>query len=226
MKDDIVKAIVNILGRTGNEWATLNEIYEKVEAIRGEPNVNGGASIRRTIGDHCYASEHFKGGDPLFVYRGGGSGQYKLATPEAVAEVEIEKILKSFISDGTIVEYSDEPLIIRQKPTSQLIGRKAGSKPDYVAQEITKCRNGEENERFVFERECFKVKEIAGEKELAEMKWFFENKNDSEGYDILSFRKGAGGVKRIYIEVKSTTGGEDTPIDIFPKRARLCKGKH
>ena len=223
MKDDIVKAIANILERTGNEWATLDEIYREVEIIRGEPNANGGASIRRTIGDHCFASEHFKGGEPLFVYRGSGSGQYKLATPEAMAEIEIKKILKLIPSD-VVVEFSDEPLNIRQEPESHSLERKAGNKPDYIAQEITKCKNGEENEALIFEEEYAKVKTFAGEKELAEMKQFFENKNDSEGFDILSFRMGDDGLKRIYIEVKSTTGGEETPIDISSNELAYAKG--
>ena len=204
MKDDIAKAIANILARTGNEWATLDEIYKEVEIIRGEPNANGGASIRRTIGDHCFASEHFKGGDPMFVYRGSNSGQYKLATPNSIAEVEIRRILSTIPKDGPIVEFSDELPAIKEKPTTQSSSRRAGGRPDYVALEIVKSHNGEENERLVFEHEYAEVSRI-------------------EGYDILSFRKTNDGLKQIYIEVKSTTSGEEAPIDISASEVLSAK---
>lgn len=223
MKDDIAKAIANILARTGNEWATLDEIYKEVEIIRGEPNANGGASIRRTIGDHCFASEHFKGGDPMFVYRGSNSGQYKLATPNSIAEVEIRRILSTIPKDGPIVEFSDELPAIKEKPTTQSSSRRVGGRPDYVALEIVKSHNGEENERLVFEHEYAEVSRIASDRELQEMRRFFENKNDSEGYDILSFRKTNDGLKQIYIEVKSTTSGEEAPIDISASEVLFAK---
>lgn len=223
MKDDIAKAITNILARTSNEWATLDEIYKEVEIIRGEPNANGGASIRRTIGDHCFASEHFKGGDPMFVYRGSNSGQYKLATPNSIAEVEINRILSAMPKDGPTVEFNDGLPAIKEKPTAQSLSRRAGGRPDYIALEIVKSHNGEENERLVFEHEYAEVSKIAGDRELQEMRRFFENKNDSEGYDILSFRRINDGLKQIYIEVKSATCGEETPIDISANEILFAK---
>ena len=76
MKEDITKALINLHERTGKEWIDLKSIYEEVQAIRGVPNVNEGASIRRTLETYTKGFDTF-GGEELYESYEKGSGLYK-----------------------------------------------------------------------------------------------------------------------------------------------------
>lgn len=98
------------------------------------------------------------------------------------------------------------------------------SKPDYIANEIIKIKQGEKAEKDVYEYEINKVMQYEVDGLVEQMKEFFENKKDDEGYDILSFdidedRK----ISKMYIEVKSTKGGESTPIEISSGEVEFAK---
>ncbi len=75
MKDQVTRALIYYHNHN-KEWVSLKEIYKKVEEIRGEPNANGGASIRRLIESHSKASAGFKG-EELYISKGIGTGLYK-----------------------------------------------------------------------------------------------------------------------------------------------------
>ena len=56
------------------------------------------------------------------------------------------------------------------------------------------------------------------------MEEFFKSKKENEGYDILSFELNSkGDYVEKYIEVKSTTGNEETPIDITSNEISFAK---
>lgn len=76
MKDDVTKALLNLHDKTGKEWIELKLIYEEVEKIRGVPNANSGASIRRTLETYTRGFDTFKG-EELYLSYGKGSGLYK-----------------------------------------------------------------------------------------------------------------------------------------------------
>lgn len=76
MKDDVTKALLNLHEKTGKEWIELKLIYEEVEKIRGVPNANSGASIRRTLETHTRGFDAFKG-EELYISYEKGSGLYK-----------------------------------------------------------------------------------------------------------------------------------------------------
>lgn len=123
------------------------------------------------------------------------------------------------------IEYIPGVLNIRKyRKTDKTIQRK--SKPDYIAQEIVKNHQGIVNEKYVFELEIQRMYEEEATELVKVMEEFFENKRENEGFDILSFEKNEQGeyVKK-YIEVKSTKGGEETPIDITADEIEFAK-KH
>ena len=64
------------------------------------------------------------------------------------------------------------------------------------------------------------------DEQVKKMEEFFKNKNDTEGYDILSFELIDGEYQEKYIEVKSTqSSDEGTPIDITKGEIEFAK-KH
>lgn len=82
------------------------------------------------------------------------------------------------------------------------------SKIDYVLRQQKNIRLGAAGEQWVVEYEKKKLRSL-GLKSLANKVKWVSQKDDSKGYDILSYDKNG---KELYIEVKTTTGGERTPF--------------
>lgn len=374
MKEDITKALIRLHERTGKEWIDLKKIYEEVEKIRGVPNANKGASIRKTLETYTKGFETFKGVELYESYEK-GSGLYKSCAYDRYKFInginigdsfrldQLMKIFKisgqsgmmktnllnalvlitsenngvyndSVIENGTIqytgegkigkqaitknnktlfysresgipiylfskddkkryifegrVELYDDPYQVIENDindnkrlvwkfplrityqenheedlqtkeiTNEIIEienkffpqisaeqnelkyiegplnirkyRKTGKhvqrsgKPDFIAQEIIKNKQGVINEKNVYENELQRLSKEEAYEQIKRMKEFFNNKKENEGFDILSFEKDENG-KYIekYIEVKSTKGNEGTPIDITADEIDFAK---
>ena len=148
---------------------------------------------------------------------------------ETIEEIshEIVEISNKIDFDYNDITIDETPLEIRKYRKND-IERKINKskKPDYLAEELVKTKQGELNEKVIYERELKKLMELEAQEEVAKMVEFFKNRNDSEGYDILSFEQlEDGSLKEIYIEVKSTKGNEGTPIDITDNEIEFAK-KH
>ena len=146
---------------------------------------------------------------------------------EKIEEIsyEIVEISNNITFDNNNIIYDDSPLEIRKYRKND-IDRKINrtKKPDYIAEELVKTKQGELNEKVIYERELEKLMQFEADEEIAKMKAFYENRNDSEGYDILSYEQQEDGtLKEIYIEVKSTKGNEGTPIDITDNELEFAK---
>lgn len=372
--EDTRRAVIELHEETKKEWISLKEIYQKVEEIRKEPNVNNGASIRAALETHCKSSDAFRG-EELYILKEKKSGLYKSIYYDAINIIDnttigdiftrdqLMSIFKisgqsgmmktntlnalvlttseesiygdSNIENGTIqytgegqegdqtitknnktlfyskenklpvylftkdkkrrytfegrvelydkpyqtpendingkerlvwkfplkviysendmvdesikdisyeiieisnsiktdenkdIIYDENPLELRKYRKND-VDRKINrtKKPDYLAEELVKTKQGELNEKFIYERELQKIMELEAKEEVKRMEEFFNNRNDSEGYDILSFEQQEdGSLKEIYIEVKSTKGNEGTPIDITDNELEFAK-KH
>ena len=139
--------------------------------------------------------------------------------------IEISNSIQA--DDNKDIIYDESPLELRKYRKND-IERKINrtKKPDYLAEELVKTKQGELNEKVIYERELQKMMELEAKEEVERMKEFFKNRNDSEGYDILSFEQQEDeSLKEIYIEVKSTKGNEGTPIDITDNELEFAK-KH
>lgn len=95
MKEDITKALMNLHERTGKEWIDLKSIYKEVEKIRGVPNANDGASIRRTIETYTKGFNKFCGTE-LYISFKKGSGLYKSCAYDRYKFINNMKIGESF----------------------------------------------------------------------------------------------------------------------------------
>ena len=139
--------------------------------------------------------------------------------------VEISNSIQT--DDNKDIIYDESPLELRKYRKND-IDRKINrtKKPDYIAEELVKTKQGKLNEKVIYERELQKMMQLEAKEEVERMEEFFKNRNDSEGYDILSFEQQEdGSLKEIYIEVKSTKGNESTPIDITDNELEFAK-KH
>lgn len=134
---------------------------------------------------------------------------------------EFIKIKVEEITNDINIPEINEPLVIKpgklniKKYNSNKKAIKHQKKIDHIAEEIANTKQGEINEKTIFEAEIQRLNAENALSQVQEMEEFFQNKVDDEGYDILSFEKDKDGnyIKK-YIEVKSTQKGEETPIDI------------
>ena len=142
-----------------------------------------------------------------------------------IVDESIKDISYEIIEIWNSIQADDnKDIIYRKNDIERKINRT--KKPDYLAEELVKTKQGELNEKVIYERELQKIMELEAKEEVERMEDFFKNRNDSEGYDILSFEQQEdGSLKEIYIEVKSTKGNEGTPIDITDNELEFAK-KH
>lgn len=139
---------------------------------------------------------------------------------------KVEEIEESYFIDkeqNEELQYVDGLIEIRKyKKTENKVERK--NKPDYIAEEIVKSKQGEINEKRIYEMEIKRLENEGAKEQVKRMKEFFENKKENEGFDILTFELDKNGVYvEKYIEVKSTKGDEGTPIDITSTELEFAK---
>ena len=144
---------------------------------------------------------------------------------EVVYEIEKieDKVYSEMNSDSNELEFKEGKLNIRKyRKTNKKVQR--AKKPDYIAEEIIKTKQGIINEKAIYEIELKRLMEEEAKEQTKKMKEFFMNKKENEGYDILSFELDENGnyIEK-YIEVKSTKGNEGTPIDITIDEINFAK---
>ena len=134
----------------------------------------------------------------------------------------IEEEIEENIEQDTI-ELKEGTLKIRKYRRTG-IRQKRTSKPDYIAEEIIKSKQGIINETTIFKQERKRLLEEGANEQVEKMDEFFENKKENEGFVVLSFEKDENGeYKEKYIEVKSTKENEGTPIDITSNEIEFAK---
>ncbi len=138
---------------------------------------------------------------------------------------EVNVIFDKVTDNGLLPAFINAELEIRKYNNVEEKRKKIRvSKPDYISEEIVKTKNGEINEKKIFEIELEKMLELDAKEEAKKMEDFFYNRKDNEGYDILSFEQDENGnLIEKFIEVKSTKGPESTPIDITDNEINFAK---
>lgn len=190
---------------------------------------------------YTFEGEFVLSGDPYQVEDNGKKVYkfpFKLVTDDNEKVEETSEIIEK-ISDE-VVEISKEievpncntelvfksgPLEIRKYRKNESKNSKTRSKkPDYIAEQIVKSKQGELNEKLIYKEELKEVLKLGGKHQAELMEDFFKNKKENEGYDILSFELDENGdwIEK-YIEVKSTKGSESTPIDITANEIEFAK---
>lgn len=82
---------------------------------------------------------------------------------------------------------------------------------------------GDLGEEAVIIMEKNKLIELGREDLAEDVKWESRDKGDGLGYDISSWENIDGEFRKIYIEVKTTTGDINTPFDISDKEVLVSK---
>lgn len=172
---------------------------------------------------------NWKNNDPLmidwsvfefthFLYNWIGGPTQKDKIPREIQAYSVEYPDPKIVKADTIpleIDTSYESVDITTKGTPQ-------KKSDYDKKEAIRKRLGDRGELIVLEEE----KQILREgnlPDLAKMVELVSEKDDSAGYDILSYELRDG--KKKYIEVKSTTGTTSDPIVINLTSNEYQKGK-
>lgn len=122
-----------------------------------------------------------------------------------------------------------DQLMVSEHSSHSIVNSKTPLKIDYVKRQRENSRLGKIGELWVYKCEVKRLAD-AGRKDLAKKVVWHAQEDDSKGYDILSFDEEGN---EIYIEVKTTNGGINTPFFIsaqemavshaFPEKYRLYR---
>lgn len=112
----------------------------------------------------------------------------------------VEEVFKNYLRKQT-------PDLKRYTELPKLNPSFKGHDRDFIAEAIEKKEIGDAGEELVINYEKNRLRAM-GKSELADL---VKDAKDGEGYDILSFD---GNENRLYIEVKTTIGNENTPFDL------------
>ena len=82
---------------------------------------------------------------------------------------------------------------------------------------------GDLGEEIVLQLEKMRLKSLGLDDLIDSIKWVSKSEGDGLGYDIESWDVYDSNIEKIYIEVKTTTGKIDTPIDISAKEVEVSK---
>ena len=127
------------------------------------------------------------------------------------------------INDKKDITFIDKPIKIKKYNKNYNENNSSANK-DYISSEIVNTIQGNINEEIIFNYELNKVANLGATDKVEIMKNFFNNRKDSDGFDILSFDLDKNGkFHKKYIEVKSTKGNENTPIDITSNELEFAK---
>ena len=143
---------------------------------------------------------------------------------------EYEKIEKVYLElehesqkEKTLV-FIDEPIKIRRYDKNDYNKQLRKGKIDYVTREIINTAQGEITEKDILNYEKEQVMKFGDKKLVEEMQEFFDHKKNDEGYDMKSFTIDKyGNIIEKYIEVKSTKGNENVPIEITLNELEVAK---
>ncbi len=154
--------------------------------------------------------------------------EYEAKEDEEISQIagKVEEIGERYWTDketeGELKYVEGQVKIRKYRKAEGKLERK--SKPDYIAEEIVKSKQGEINEKRIYESEIKRLEHEGAKEQVKKMKEFFENRKDNEGFDILTFERNEDGMYvEKYIEVKSTKGDEGTPIDITATELEFAK---
>ncbi|WP_195454971.1 protein NO VEIN domain-containing protein [Turicibacter sanguinis] len=99
-----------------------------------------------------------------------------------------------------------------------------GRKINYEKKNIQNKIKGDLGEEIVLELERLRLKSLGVDHNLIDtIEWVSKSKGDGLGYDIESWDIYDDKIEKIYIEVKTTIGKIDTPIDITAKEVEVSR---
>lgn len=101
--------------------------------------------------------------------------------------------------------------------------KRKGRKINYEKKNKQNKIKGDLGEEIVLELERVRLKSLGMDDFIDTIEWVSKSKGDGLGYDIESWDICNGNIEKIYIEVKTTIGKIDTPIDISAKEVEVSK---
>lgn len=113
-------------------------------------------------------------------------------------------------------ERSTQPPVKSGLPKSAVIAK------DYVQEATDNLALGRIGEDIVFARERQRVLDELGELHVSKVVHVSVMEGDGAGYDIRTVRRCSQGISEHYLEVKTTTGGRNTPFFISENERRFA----
>ena len=169
LKNIIAQAISNINSNTGNEYASLSEIYDEVEAIKNEPMTEAvRAQIRARLQESCSSYSSYLGKDDFFETKEHGSGLWKnKITSEPILTPIIIEFIKRYPGIDMVTLKTELYKVIELTPGDMAISKKRPGemKVDQIMRNFVSHKDSHKDIKFVNDNKVTKMYYIGEEEE-------------------------------------------------------------
>lgn len=213
---------IHILSKARN----IPKAFENKRTTAGRINCN--EYVNNLIEHHCFSQSgnvYLRNFDDVFStipkeYISDFLIGYEEATEDGTSK-RVCYTAEAINTTGKSLKQYEPPSKASNQPNSAKVTKKG--KRDYITQYIKDFEIGEAGESLVYKYECNIIENAKKNGEIDKdifVKWVSRD-DDSAGYDILSYDIKTKTKK--YIEVKSTSGGKNTPFYISEKELNFSK---
>ena len=224
LKYVIGQAISNIIGKTRNEYASLNEIYEEVARLQNEPNSEGlQAQIRGRLQECCSQYDAFLEKDDFFQTKEKHSGLWKnKITGETELTPYIDSIIKQFPGIDTAMLKSKLYEIVNLTPGDRAISstRSGEMKIDQIMRNFVSHKESHRNIKFDNSEGSYKMYYIGEDEENIDVDLYENVTQDDIVYDIIT-EEAEIPEEKVDKEVKLSFVNDD----LIPKESKYKDGK-
>lgn len=190
LKYVIGQAISNIIARTRNEYASLNEIYEEVSNIQNEENSEGlQAQVRGRLQECCSEYDAYLGKDDFFQTKGKHSGLWKnKITGENELTPYINNIIKQYPGIDTVMLKSKLYEIVNLTPGDKAISstRAGEMKIDQIMRNFVSHKDSHKNIKFDNTDGNYKMYYVGEDDETIDVDLYENITQDDTVYDIIT----------------------------------------
>ena len=189
LKYTIGQAISNVIARTKNEYATLEEIYEEVSKIKGESIDEGiRAQIRGRLQEFCSQYDNYLGKEDFFQTKEKHSGLWKnRITGETELTPYINNIIKQYPGIDTVMLKEKLYNIVDLTPGDMAISQtRAGEmKIDQIMRNFVSHKDSHKNIKFENIAGSYKMTYIGDDEDIIDVDLYEKVTQDDTVRDIV-----------------------------------------
>lgn len=190
LKYIIGQAISNVISKTRNEYASLNQIYEEVARLQNEDNSEGlQAQVRGRLQECCSQYDAYLGKDDFFQTKEKHSGLWKnKITGETELTPYIDNIIKQYPGIDTVMLKSKLYEIVNLTPGDKAISstRAGEMKIDQIMRNFVSHKDSHKNINFDNSDGSYKMYYIGEDADTIDVDLYKNVTQDETVYDIIS----------------------------------------
>lgn len=189
LKYIIGQAISNVLARTKNEYATLDEIYDEVSKIKGQEIDEGvRAQVRGRLQEYCSQYDSFVGKEDFFQTKEKHSGLWKnRITGETELTPYINSIIKQYPGIDTVMLKEKLYKIVNLTPGDKALSttRNGEMKIDQIMRNFVSHKDSHKNIKFDNIDGVYKMTYIGEDEDTIDVDLYENATQEDTVFDIV-----------------------------------------